>query len=534
MSISGRETRSIHSSNYAVKQGAIAGLVGGLAFGVVMALIGMLPTVGMLIRQNNALVGLFVHMIISAIIGAGFGAVMSLLTARSAVFTLVTGVLYGLFWWVVGALFLMPIFLGMPSMVFVIDEMQLYSLLGHLLYGITLGIVMCWLAANAALKVESVERQQVADALRLLNAELERRVQERTAELDAERAQLKAILDAMGEGLIYNAQQRSKYINQALSRMTGYSLADFNEGDFGLSGAGKVPEEGPDHLSAGVREGIHNGDIWRSEARLRRKDGTEFEAALTCTRVEGNDGQPVGTVTIVRDISAEKQLQEQKGRFIANASHELRTPLTNFKTRLYLLRKQPEQSNLHIAALERISNYMSGLVEDLLDITRFERGVIQLHCEDIILQDLIAATVESQQLEAVRKNITLQVDLVSAPLHALADPKRLTQVLTNLLTNAIHYTAEGGTIALQLLKEWDEHIHWAIIRVQDTGIGIAPEHLDRVFEPFFRINGESSQGTGLGLSISQEIMQLHGGSITVESKLGVGSLFSVKLPITTG
>jgi hypothetical protein len=94
-----------------MKQGAIAGLVGGLAFGVVMALIGMLPTVGMLIRQNNALVGLLIHMIISAIIGAGFGAVMSLLTTRNAGLTLVVGVFYGLFWWVIGALVLMPILL---------------------------------------------------------------------------------------------------------------------------------------------------------------------------------------------------------------------------------------------------------------------------------------------------------------------------------------------------------------------------------------------------------------------------------------
>ncbi len=532
MSISELETHSTYPSRHFMKQGTVAGLVGGLVFGVLMALIGILPTVGMLIRQNNALVGLFIHMVISAIFGAGFGAVLSLLTGRTAVFTLVIGAVYGLFWWVLGALFLMPILLGLPSTVFVIDEMQLYSLLGHLLYGITLGIVMCWLAANAALKVESVERQRVADALRLLNTELERRVQERTAELDAERAQIKAILDAMGEGVIYNEQRRSKYINQTLSKMTGYNLEDFNETYLELLSAGKISGEGQAQLFPSIREGIHSEGIWRSEVRLRRKDGTEFDAALTCTTVEGYHSQSVGTVTIVRDISVEKQLQEQKGRFIANASHELRTPLTNFKTRLYLLRKQPEQSNLHIAALERTTNYMAGLVEDLLDITRFERGVIQLHCEDITLQDLITATVESQQLEAARKNIMLQANLFSAPLHAFADPTRLTQVLTNLLTNAINYTAEGGTISLQLLNEQDEHTPWGIIRVQDTGVGIAPEHLKRVFEPFFRINGESTQGTGLGLSISQEIMQLHGGLIAVESKPGVGSMFSVKLPIT--
>jgi PAS domain S-box-containing protein len=411
-------------------------------------------------------------------------------------------------------------------MVFVIDETQLYSLLGHLLFGITLGIAMCWLSANAALEAESAERQRVADDLRLLNVELEQRVQERTAELDDERAQLKAILDAMGEGVIYKEQRHSKYINQALSRMTGYNLADFDEGYPDLLGAEQRSETDHTDLLGGVHE-----SIWRFEIKVRRKDGTEFDAALTCTRVASRDGRPTGTVTIVRDISAEKQLQEQKGRFIANASHELRTPLTNFKTRLYLLRKQPDQSHTHIAALEHTTNYMAGLLEDLLDITRFEHGMIQLRCEHVILQDLITATVESQQLEAARKNIALQVDLPPAPLHALIDPKRLTQVLTNLITNAINYTAENGVVSLRLLDERDDHAHYAVIHVQDTGVGIAAEHLNRIFEPFFRVKSESTQGTGLGLSIAQEIVQLHGGLITVESALGAGSVFSIKLPI---
>ncbi len=135
-------------------RGAIAGLGGGVVFGIIMALIGMLPLVGMLVRQNNALVGLIVHMIISAIIGAGFGLVMLIAARKHPIITIAVGALYGLFWWVLGALILMPLLLGMPRMVLVIDEMQKSSLLGHILYGITTGLLMYFLTGESTISVE--------------------------------------------------------------------------------------------------------------------------------------------------------------------------------------------------------------------------------------------------------------------------------------------------------------------------------------------------------------------------------------------
>jgi uncharacterized membrane protein YagU involved in acid resistance len=132
-----------------VRQGAIAGLGGGVVFGVIMALVGMLPLVGMLVRQNNAWVGLVVHMIISAIIGAGFGLVMFFVKKRPII-TIVVGAIYGLFWWVLGALILMPLLLGMPQMVLVVDDMQKSSLLGHVLYGITTGLLVNFLTGESS------------------------------------------------------------------------------------------------------------------------------------------------------------------------------------------------------------------------------------------------------------------------------------------------------------------------------------------------------------------------------------------------
>jgi uncharacterized membrane protein YagU involved in acid resistance len=129
-----------------LRRGVIAGLIGGLAFGSIMAFIGMLPMVGMLIRQNNALIGFGVHMVISAVIGAvigaGFGRLIAVQAINRPAITLTVGALYGLFWWFLGAMLLMPLLLGMPEQIFVVGQMQIESLVGHLIYGVVVGIVI--------------------------------------------------------------------------------------------------------------------------------------------------------------------------------------------------------------------------------------------------------------------------------------------------------------------------------------------------------------------------------------------------------
>jgi uncharacterized membrane protein YagU involved in acid resistance len=129
-----------------VTWGAIAGLIGGLGFGVVMLLTNMLPMVGMLVRQSNANTGFLVHMAISALFGVIFGAIMGLFTWRRPLVTYLVGFAYGLFWWVLGALVLMPILLGMPERVLIIEQMQYYSLVGHIIYGLTVSATINFLS----------------------------------------------------------------------------------------------------------------------------------------------------------------------------------------------------------------------------------------------------------------------------------------------------------------------------------------------------------------------------------------------------
>lgn len=367
-------------------------------------------------------------------------------------------------------------------------------------------------------------QKQAEDELRRLNAELEERVRERAAELHYERALLKTILDSMGEGVIYIEDSRTRYANQAIADMVGTDTAGVIDQINAIIAN--------DQLRAAYTAQIFQNQpvtegIWRATSTLARSDGSPFDAALTVTMMRTGTAQQ-GAIILVRDITAEKQLEAQKARFIANASHELRTPITNLKTRLYLLARRPEQLQTHLAVLERVADRMGNLVEDLLDISRFERGVLSLAREPAGLQALIEDAVESQQPEAARKNITLDCALPAEPLPVLLDSRRMTQVLLNLITNAINYTPENGHISVELSREGDQ----AVVRVRDTGVGIAPQHLERVFEPFFRTEASSGvRGTGLGLCISREIVELHDGRIEVESVPGQGSTFSVRLPL---
>jgi PAS domain S-box-containing protein len=382
------------------------------------------------------------------------------------------------------------------------------------------------LAAFASQAAIAIENARLYEAASRHASEMEKRVIERTQELEEEQAQLRAILDSIGEGVIgqiFNDTTR-EYINPALCQMTGYSPDEWRIRL--LKPAAMSQETFKEQLTA-VYQTVMQQGVWQGEGRLARKDGSEFEASLISTRIDDKHGRPIGTVTIVRDVSQEKALQAQQARFVANASHELRTPLTNLHTRLYLLRKTPERLPEHLEILDSVANRMRRLVEDLLELSRFERGVIPLERRDTDLADLIREIVHIQQAEAAKKNIHLDCDLPATPLRAHVDPERITQVITNLVINAIHYTPDQGQVSVLAVLNDTTGQPTVSIHVQDSGMGIAPEHLPLLFQPFYR--GVKSQGSGLGLSISKEIVEKHGGQISVESQVGLGSCFTVSL-----
>jgi PAS domain S-box-containing protein len=363
-----------------------------------------------------------------------------------------------------------------------------------------------------------------------LFAEVEQRVRERTLELERRRAELQAILDSIGEGVIYDEKLRVRYINRALTQLTGYATEEYTT-YLGPLRSSQYTEEEYTALIRRIYDAIERLGVWRGEIRLRRKDGTEFDAALYVTPVRDLLDRVIGAVTVIRDISQEKALREQKDRFIASASHELRTPLANFKTRLYLLKNQPEKFEQHVAILNRVTNGMNELVENLLDVSRFERGVIPMHRRPVVLQEIVNDVASIQVAEAERRELALTIDLYPEPLRALVDPHRLAQVVTNLISNAINYTHPGGEIRVELVPDHEQVPRHALLRVRDTGIGIEPEMLAQVFEPFFRGSEEVGTGAGLGLTIAREIVKLHEGRLLVESEVGRGSVFTVVLDL---
>ncbi len=366
-----------------------------------------------------------------------------------------------------------------------------------------------------AIQEDITERKQAEGALKRAHDQLE-----------YERAQLQAILDSMGEGVIYDEKLQTRYINQALTRLTGHTVENWR-GYLRPLKSEHMTEADFEALNQAIYDSVGRKGIWRGEMRLRRKDGTEFDAGLTCTRVTSAEDQVVGAVTIIRDISVEKALQEQKSRFVANASHELRTPITNLKTRLYLMHKQPEKMDYHLQVVEEVTARMQRLVEDMLDVSRFERGQIPLHPREVALQELVTGVVEVQRAEAELKHIRLTCELSPEPLVVLADPERITQVITNLVVNAINYTPEGGSVSVDVVDSGDV----VAVHVRDTGVGIAPDQVQQVFQPFFRASQGVSDGAGLGLTIVRDIVELHGGTIDVDSQVGEGTCFSVKLAL---
>jgi|GEM_PF-1705570 len=351
-------------------------------------------------------------------------------------------------------------------------------------------------------------------------AELTQRVEERTAELIA-------ILEAMGEGVIYTDQNQVRYVNQAFTNLTGYRagalLAQPNRHPLAMI----VPAENGEQATQDIIRAWERGEPWQGELKIRRQDGSVFDAGMTMTTVTLPNGQLLGSVALIHDISQRKALQAQRERFIANASHELRTPITNMILRLALIRRQPEKLEEHLRVMDLVTGRMRRLVDDLLDLSRFERGVITLERKPVLLQDLLVNVFEVQRPEAEAKNIRLTGDLPPDPLRADVDPDRLTQVITNLVVNAINYTPAGGQITVALEARQDA----ALIRVQDTGVGIASDVLNKIFEPFFRVEESGVRGTGLGLTIAKEIVELHGGTLSVESEVGRGSVFTITLPL---
>lgn len=276
-----------------------------------------------------------------------------------------------------------------------------------------------------------------------------------------------------------------------------------------------------------------------------RKNGEEFPVEISLSPLPTEEG--VLVASIIRDITAHRQLEaelrqgkreleqahRQKDEFLAMLAHELRNPLAPIPNAIQVLQEvSPVDADLQWArdVIERQVQHMTRLVDDLLDVSRINRGKITLQKERVKLAQVVADAIEIARPHIESRRHRLTVSQPPEPLWLEADPTRLAQVVANLLNNAAKYTEKGGHIRLTADKEGEE----AVLRVRDTGIGIAPEKLPQVFELFTQLNrplDRSQGGLGIGLTLARRLVEMHGGSIHASSDgPGQGSEFVVRLP----
>lgn len=240
---------------------------------------------------------------------------------------------------------------------------------------------------------------------------------------------------------------------------------------------------------------------------------------------------PGQVALLVQDLTRVRHLETMRRDFIANLSHELRTPLAALQALAETLQAgaldDPQVASRFLQRMVDEVATLNRLVQDLLDLSRLERGQVPLQLEPIAPREALEAACDRFALAAERQGVTLTVQAPADLPPVLADRGRLQQVLGNLLDNALRFTPQGGHIILGAAAQGHEIRFW----VQDSGPGIPPEHLPRVFERFYKVDpARQRRGTGLGLAIAKHIVEAHGGRIGVESQVGQGSTFWFTLP----
>ncbi|QLA21471.1 response regulator [Desulfolutivibrio sulfoxidireducens] len=387
----------------------------------------------------------------------------------------------------------------------------------------------------------------MADELSELVSGLERSVASSTRELQGALAYMRAVMDNMADGLLVtDTSGRITHFNPPLVHM------------FGLEGA-DITGKDTRQLFSGAMAGLPGAamadasEILSAEVRLSGGRVGKAAASAIHARVEGTNGPDknaacLGTVILVRDITSEKEVDRMKTEFISTVSHELRTPLTSVLGFAKIIRKKFQEDieprldatdkkalraagqigdNIGIIVSEGIR--LTELVNDVLDIAKMESGKIEWDLRPVTIAAVVARSVSSTSALVEQKGLTLTVDVSPGVPRFLGDQDRLIQVMLNLISNAVKFTASGG-ITIRAFIE-GEMIRVGVI---DTGPGIAPKDQEIIFEKFKQAGDtltEKPKGTGLGLPICRQIVDRHGGRIWVESTPGQGSAFWFTLPL---
>jgi two-component system CheB/CheR fusion protein len=402
-------------------------------------------------------------------------------------------------------------------------------------------------AANQALEDEVEERQAIQEALRLANAGLEARVEERTADLTRLNECLREseeyfrevthgiphlVWTGFPDGAVDFANRRwSEYTGQTLDPARSFR-------DVWLAG---VHPDDRDRAERAYVEGMRSGKDFSVEARIARADGVHRWHLSHCVPLHDTAGKVRKLLVTGTDIDEQKKAEEalreddaRKNEFIATLAHELRNPLAPIRNGLEIMRLREDDPVVMAQARSMMGRQLSQLVrlvDDLLDISRITGGRIQLRRSCVDLSIVLESALETAKPVIAEAEQEVRLILPGEKTHLDADLTRLSQVFSNLLDNAAKYSDRGGRITIIAEREKDR----VVVRVQDTGMGIAKEMLPRVFDMFVQADRRLERGRGglgIGLTLVKQLVELHGGTVEARSEgTGKGSEFVVRLPV---
>jgi two-component system phosphate regulon sensor histidine kinase PhoR len=369
---------------------------------------------------------------------------------------------------------------------------------------------------------------------RRLRIQAQRLMEERDQkllEVAKEESKLHTIVTSMADGiLVFNLERQIVLWNPAASKML--NLHD------GLEAGRDIGDIIPNKdlvelIDKGFTPDTTHYTVLSEEIELSLPEPRTLMVNVSVVR--DNDGQKLGVVSVLRDITQLKEIEQVKSQFVTMVTHELRAPLAAIEGYLSaylsgLAGTDPQVSRQMLDRAKQRAHALLQLVNDLLEFSRLEAKGVSRKKELLDLSDVINGTVELLKTQGEPKALEFQVELPQSMPLIEADRCEMEQLFTNLISNAIKYNVKRGKVSISA-KTSKQSLN---IKVADTGIGIAEEHLPHIFEEFYRVSGPQTRyttGTGLGLSIVKKIVESHFGRIEVDSKIDKGTTFTVKFPI---
>lgn len=399
---------------------------------------------------------------------------------------------------------------------------------------------------NAALaeKVKLMAKEELEMELLAKESELasikrnfEEEINIRTKQISAERNKLTVMLSAISDSVIGLDLERNVVIaNNAAEQLIGLTKDQMVGKQIGeICKVFEKNIEVAPIIFAPIKTDTYEGVVYSKQSlKLMNARGQQKIVSLSSSQISQGLDVNLGCILTIHDDSKEDQLEKMKLDFVSMAAHELRTPLTALNSYLYIFIKENKdalnaEQNKFLNRMNISTQQLMSLVENLLSVSRIERGVFKVYLEPIDWVTYVKEYVDEMIPRAAEKSLTLTFSPPTLPIsRVLADKSRINEVLLNLLANALAYTSPGGKIDVSIEQKGDQ----VITRVSDTGQGIPPDALPHLFSKFYRVSGkleQGSKGTGLGLYISKAMIEAHHGTISVDSKMGIGSTFSFTL-----